>query len=645
MAQVVYRTSSISGTNADKKRNGTVTGSFYHSSGTIPPSGSTLQSVKVYFSSVNVYSSTAGFSTAYGSVSLGSSSGSHNCTMNGASSSIINFTGGSMTFTVTGGSSTTSNVLNVRSGSYIEITINYVPSSSSTGSLNATSVQQSGSITLTINPASSGFTHKVQWYRDSSHYEYQDCGSDTTATFTIPAGWPVGDATAQIMSYYGGNYVGSSSCSFIITVDPSTVIPTAGTLTVYLSQPSSVPSSWGVYVKGYSRALLYLSNHSAGSGASYQSIAFTCGQQGKSSQDGNSYTTDVLLETGEVRCNAVITNNYGNTASPDEKTITVYDYFSPVFDSVVAYRCTSTGVPSATGTYISVTASVSVADVGGKNSLSSLQAQIAPVGSSSWGSAVTLTNGSTRLISGASNASVQYQVRVTAIDTLQNNGGLYSRTTVSAVTSEHVIYCMDGGLNVSIGKEGTRQRAFEINGAWDIYHGDTKLNGTVPVERGGTGATTAENARQNLGAASTSHSHSADDVTSGTLPIARGGTGASTADGAILNLGITPAKIGAAEASHEHSASDLSGGSIASSMLPFKIDWGSGVSLNGVSWSTVYFGRSFSYAPTVIVSYSGASGTTAPLKVGSVSTGSFQVCMIGNSGSGTRYINWIAIGG
>lgn len=42
-----------------------------------------------------------------------------------------------------------------------------------------------------------------------------------------------------------------------------------------------------------------------------------------------------------------------------------------------------------------------------------------------------------------------------------------------------------------------------------------------------------------IGAAATSHNHSASNITSGTLPIARGGTGATTAAGVLTNLGIT----------------------------------------------------------------------------------------------------------
>ena len=72
----------------------------------------------------------------------------------------------------------------------------------------------------------------------------------------------------------------------------------------------------------------------------------------------------------------------------------------------------------------------------------------------------------------------------------------------------------------------------------------------------------------NIGAASASHNHSAANITSGTLPITRGGTGATSAANARTNLGITPANIGAAAASHNHSAANITSGTMSVSRLP-----------------------------------------------------------------------------
>lgn len=76
------------------------------------------------------------------------------------------------------------------------------------------------------------------------------------------------------------------------------------------------------------------------------------------------------------------------------------------------------------------------------------------------------------------------------------------------------------------------------------------------------------------GKAASSHSHAASAITSGTLsadrlptvPIAKGGTGATSASAARSALGITPANIGAAASSHTHSYLPLSGGTLTGSV-------------------------------------------------------------------------------
>lgn len=83
----------------------------------------------------------------------------------------------------------------------------------------------------------------------------------------------------------------------------------------------------------------------------------------------------------------------------------------------------------------------------------------------------------------------------------------------------------------------------KFDGTEDVTPGVT---GTLPIGNGGTGATDADTARENLGAAASSHNHSASEITSGTfvsdrlptVPINKGGTGATTAANARSNLGV-----------------------------------------------------------------------------------------------------------
>lgn len=72
---------------------------------------------------------------------------------------------------------------------------------------------------------------------------------------------------------------------------------------------------------------------------------------------------------------------------------------------------------------------------------------------------------------------------------------------------------------------------------WGFSSASDITSGTLPIARGGTGATSASGARINLGAAAAEHTHSFFNDIIGTVPINRGGTGATTTADACANLG------------------------------------------------------------------------------------------------------------
>lgn len=73
-----------------------------------------------------------------------------------------------------------------------------------------------------------------------------------------------------------------------------------------------------------------------------------------------------------------------------------------------------------------------------------------------------------------------------------------------------------------------------VNVPWTDTTALGSMSGTLGVEHGGTGATTAAAALTSLGAAAAGHTHSMGDIASGTLGVAKGGTGASTLGAGVV---------------------------------------------------------------------------------------------------------------
>lgn len=503
-------------------------------------------------------------------------------------------------------------------------------------------------ITLTINAVDPAFTHTLLWQSAAGISESQSvnlaAGVDTY-TFTVPSNWTTGQARVYLWSLNNGEYVGENTYYFTVTVDGSQVFPSAGSLSITRVRSQYVPSGWTGYVQGLDRATIALPNASAGNQATLQQVTLTCGSQSQTTASSLSFITSPLDETGSVRCTGAVTNSFGNSDDATPNYITVHPYGDPQISKVQAYRCVSASdsTPDDNGAYIAVTAQATIFSVDNQNALVSLTAQYKKATATTWSNGVAIPNGSIAIMGGDVTGTDTYEVRIVAIDTIQNNKGTYSSKTITALIADSIIHVLNGGMNVSFGKEGSRQNAIEITEDWDIWHGDVKLNGTVPVERGGTGATTATAARYSLGitpsaigAAASVHTHTSSDIT-GQIPINKGGTGANDAAGARSNLGV-------AAASHNHTASDINSGTLAAARLPFKYAYGK-AQINQ-AWTTVSLaGKGFTDTPVILCTYTddAASSGINVIKTRNVSSVSFDVCTAGSSNT-LRYICWFAFG-
>ena len=139
----------------------------------------------------------------------------------------------------------------------------------------------------------------------------------------------------------------------------------------------------------------------------------------------------------------------------------------------------------------------------------------------------------------------------------------------SLPTANSLVVKLNGGT-----KEGTNMFTFNGSAAKSINitpaaigaaassHNHSAANitsGTLAIARGGTGLTASPSMLVNLGSDDAANVFTASPRpgVTGTLPIANGGTGATSAAAARTALGITPANIGAATTSHNHTTDDI----------------------------------------------------------------------------------------
>lgn len=226
--------------------------------------------------------------------------------------------------------------------------------------------QLGSAVTVTINRKSSSFTHVVEYSFQGSAWTTASSAATTSASFVPPLSLgsqipnnTSGTLSVRVTTKNGNTTIGSSVTKTITLSLPSSVIPSAPSISL-ARQDNGVPSSWGVYVKGYSKVKVNASA-SGSYGSTIRSYSVNCDGLGGSS--GSVFGP--FNSPGIKNITVTVTDSRGRTNS-NTATFTVLDYFEPSI-SVTANRCNSSGNATPDGTYLYVTCNFNYASVGGKN--------------------------------------------------------------------------------------------------------------------------------------------------------------------------------------------------------------------------------------------------------------------------------------
>lgn len=343
-------------------------------------------------------------------------------------------------------------------------TLTTIPRASTISSVSGSTL--GSAVTVNISRKASNFTHTVTYKFGSITRSYT--GQTTACTFTPPLSdasaipnASSGTATVTVQTMSGSTKIGSViSKTFTLNL-PASVVPSISGPAI-TRVDNGVPSAWGIYVKGFSKANVNIS----GSGIYGSSISSYSISGGGYSSTSSSLSSGVLNTAGTITFTGTVKDSRNRTKSAPV-SVTVYDYQVPTV-SLNAERCNSDGSINPDGVYVKITASFSISSVNGKNNVASKKIEV--VGTSY--SKNDFTSGNSEVLGGAISIDKTYIVKATITDTL----GKTSTSQVSIPTGEVVLDFKSNGKGVAFGKVAETDRL--LDSAWGMQC--ASLNVTSP---------------------------------------------------------------------------------------------------------------------------------------------------------------------
>lgn len=256
----------------------------------------------------------------------------------------------------------TSSVNCTGSGSF---TLDTIPRAT-TPVLSASSADMGSSVTITLNRASSSFTHDLAYSFNGASYVSIATGVGTSYNWTVPdtassiPNASSGTLTIRCITKNGSTTIGTKTVTMTAKV-PASVVPTIDSVTV-TEATSGLAAQFGAFVQGKST----LSVKVTASGAKGSSISsYRTTFQGNTYTAAN-FTTDAVVVHGSVNLVTTVTDSRGRTAKKTT-SVTVLEYSAPSTYRLNVYRCDANGVAQDDGVYLALIYDYEVSSLGGKN--------------------------------------------------------------------------------------------------------------------------------------------------------------------------------------------------------------------------------------------------------------------------------------
>lgn len=315
-------------------------------------------------------------------------------------------------------------------------------------------------LAITIDRKSTSFTDKL----------YYKVGSKDAVLITSNAGgsysWtpPVSLAsnapnstklavTLITNTYNGSTYVGRSECVVELSI-PTSVAPT---LSVALSDPTKVSTTYGGYVQLRSKITVELT--AAGShGSTIKAYSIKVGNFYAATT--SSGTTDYLPSSGKVYVVCSVTDSRGRTTT-EKQTVTVLPYSTPTISAISAARCNQDGSANRSGAYGKVTFSAAITALSNKNT-AAYKVQYRAHGAERWTDAGSVAAGNYSpanvSVVFAADTNTRYAVRVVATDKFES-----VESTIRDLPAAFILMDLaKSKKSVGVGRECDNENTFQV---------------------------------------------------------------------------------------------------------------------------------------------------------------------------------------
>lgn len=386
------------------------------------------------------------------------------------------------------------------------LTINYTVNKSS-ATLNNTIMNLGSSYGITITAGSTSYTHDILLIIGNSTYTLKTGVSSGSQTITIPTEIGVDEmanlktktGTIRLITYNGSSNLGYNDYSITVQVDSSASPTISNVALSFSATPNTSFSGTGkVILNGRTNIILGITSI-AKYGASISTYTISGAGISISNSSGNFIFS--INQVGSKVITITATDSRGYTTSTT-RTLYITNYSLPSLNNLIIYRCDSSGNrDDVGGKYAKITFSgIITSSINDANSSSITYSNTLTVKVNG----TSVSNGS--VFGGSYNVDSTYDLNIVSTDSV----GSSSTTIVSLPSSSYLLHFRKKQNSVGIGCAGDDLSGSSDNGrltvGWNTkfnsnvsFNGGLTLKNALPVDQGGTGAISADKARENLG--------------------------------------------------------------------------------------------------------------------------------------------------